>query len=252
MFLDNIKKKLNDVTASVDKLISDENIAKIKNVATSVLQTVKEGVSFAVDCAVEAINGNGDTQKLDELHVKQREELFNNLYNDLVNASSPDMKDPIQRLIDWVKSLPDDEVISYYTLIVDREITVDRDGQINGPNFYILPDSNTICYKPKNPNSSVKGFYMSANDCIGDGYTTDEVFCCRVTVPNTKCDDERFPLLYMICPTGNRADIKKDYIDFIMSNEEKYSQAMKDHHDDSRNTRHTEWRSNVNVYKYPY
>lgn len=251
MFLDNIKKKLNEITETVNEVISEDNIAKVKNVATNALNAVKTGVSCVVDCAIEAINSDGDTQRLDDLHAKQREEIFTNLYNDLINNdSSPDMVKPIRRLVNWVKNLPDEDAIHYYTLVVDGDVTVNKDGQIDGPDFYVLPDSNIICYKPKNRDSSVIGIYTSVDNCIDDGYKAEEIFCCRVTVPNAKCDDERFPFLCMICPTGNRADVKKDYIDFIMSNEEKYHQAMDEHRNDSRNIRHTEWRSNVNVYKY--
>jgi hypothetical protein len=257
MFLDNIKKKLSELTETVNDVISEDNIAKVKNVATNVLKTVKDGVSCAVDCAIEAINSEGDTQRLDELHAKQREEIFNNLYNDLVSMnSSPEMTTPIRRLVDWVKNLPDDVAIHYCTLISNGDITVNKDERIDGPDFYVLPNSNIICYKsngfiklckPNNEPSDVDGIYTSLDDAVNMG--AKFIYLCRVTIPNVCSCDNRFPVLYMNCATGNRNDMKREYIAFVTAREKVYKQAMEEHANDSRNQKRTSWRSNVNVCK---
>ena len=214
MFLDNIKKKLCELTETVNDVINEDNIDKVKSVATNVLKTVKNGVSCVVDCAIDAINSEG------ELHAKQREEIFNNLYNDLVSMdSSPEMAVPIRRLVDWVKNLPDDVAMHYCALISNGDITVNKDERIDGPDFYVLPNSNIICYKsnwfiklckPNNEPSDVDGIYTSLDDAVNMG--AKSIYLCRVTIPNVCSCDNRFPVLYMNCATGNRNDMKREYM----------------------------------------
>jgi hypothetical protein len=73
------------------------------------------------------------------------------------------------------------------------------------------------------------------------------VFYCRVSIPNAGCHNEEFPELYMVCLHGNKNEMRRDYISFIMNREEKYKQAMLNHRNDPRNQKHTDWKANVQV-----
>lgn len=247
MFLDKIKQTVENVVATV---VTPENVETVKCFATTVLTNVKNGVNNAVDFAVEAINEIGTTSpaEVDKLHEDQRKMFFDNLLETLVN-NNPNFKRQYTRFVDWLRTVPYEKVTHYLALFQDGEIIVDSDSfVIDGPDFFVPAESNEIRYKSKQVCSDVLEFCTSQETAIEDAKKVGaDVFYCRVTVPNAGCHNEEFPELYMVCFHGNKIDMRRDYISFIMDREEKYKQAMVNHRNDPRNQRHTDWKANVQV-----
>lgn len=251
MFFDKIKQTVENVVATV---VTPENVDAVKGFATSVLTNVKNSVNSAVDFAVEAINEMGSTTpaEVDKLHEDQRKMFFDNLLETLVN-NNPTFTRQYMRFVDWLRTVPYEKVTHYLALFQDCKIIVDSDSfLIDGPNFFVPAGSNEIRYKSKQVCSDVLEICTSQETAIEDAKKVDaDVFYCRVSIPNAGCHNEEFPELYMVCLHGNKNEMRRDYISFIMDREEKYKQAMVNHRNDPRNQKHTDWKSNVQVCRMP-
>lgn len=243
MFLDYLKKKAEEACS---KLFSDENLNAVATVATNVLTSIKNNVNTIVDNAIETFNElkTPDTQGLDRLHAQQREKWFDDLLNELVQ-SNPEQAQKFKYFINWLQTVPYTDVIGYLERFNNGEITIDDNGRIDAPEFYVLPETKVICYKPSDAESGVYAIYTSVEDAVTAG--TKFIYLCRVTIPNACPCDYRFPTLYMGSVDGNKNAMRREYIAFINAREDVYKQAMKDHASDPLNQKHTAWRSNVNI-----
>ena len=251
MFFETIKQTVKNVVATV---VTAENVDAVKDFATTVLTNVKNGVSSAVDFAVDAINEIGTTNpaEIDKLHEDQRNMFFDNLLETLVN-NNPTFTRQYTRFVDWLRTVPYEKVTHYLALFQDGKIVVGSDSfLIDGPDFFVPAGSNEIRYKSKQVCSDVLEICTSLETAIEDAKEVgDDVFYCRVSIPNAGCHNEEFPELYMVCLHGNKNEMRRDYISFIMDREEKYKQAMVNHRNDPRNQKHTDWKANVQVCRMP-
>ena len=254
MFFETIKQTVKNVVATV---VTTENVDAVKDFATTVLTNVKNGVRSAVDFAVDAINEIGTTNpaEIDKLHEDQRNMFFDNLLETLVN-NNPDFSLQYMRFVDWLRTVPYEKVTHYLALFQDGKIVVDSVDSdsflIDGPDFFVPAESNEIRYKSKQVCSDVLEICTSLETAIEDAKKVDAaVFYCRVSIPNAGCHNEEFPELYMVCLHGNKNEMRRDYISFIMDREEKYKQAMVNHRNDPRNQKHTDWKANVQVCRIP-
>ena len=250
MFLDVLKKKFDEV---VDLVTNPETVVMVKGVVTDTLQTVKTGVNKAVDFAVDAINeiGNPSTAELDELHEKQREAFFDNLLETLVD-NDPARATVYTRFVDWLKTVPYDNVTHYLALFQDGELTVNGNtGRIDCSDFFVPSGEYEIRYKPEHPYSNVQEICTSREVACRDEENAGNIYFCRVSMPNTGTHDERFPVLYMISKLGSKNEMRREYIRFIMKRSEDYQQDMEDHRNDPRNQKHTDWKANVQACQMP-
>lgn len=251
MFFDKFKQAVQNVVTSV---VTPENVETVKGIATSVLKSVKDGVGNAVDFAVEAINEMGVTSpaEIDKLHEDQRNAFFDNLLETLVN-NNPAFTRQYTRFVDWLRTVPYDMVTHYLALFQEGEIIIDSDiFLIDGPDFFVPGGKYEIRYKSKQRRSDVLEICTDKDTAIEDAKDVSaDVFYSRVTIPNAGCHNEDFPELYMVCSYGNKNDMRRDYISFIMDREARYKQAMDNHRNDPRNQKHTDWKANVQVCRLP-
>lgn len=224
----------------VEIAAKSEAAEQAKVMAITALTKVKAQINAALDNAIESLTGaSEETSNVIKVAVDRKKE-----------------KEPLKapgRIIEWFAKLPNDKSTYYINLYREGQIRLLENGTIDGPDFYVKPNSFNILTKRKMTTGITRVRIDERCDMIYDDLSQvpvninpTHIYRCRVTIPKANMRNKDFPELYIVSEDDNKMAVRATYRDYII-NSGKYESAILAHAANPKNIRGTGWMVNISV-----
>lgn len=222
----------------MDAAVKSEAAEQAKAMTVTVLTKVQQQINDALDSAIQSLTAvTKEQQKPIKVTVEKGKEP---------------LKAP-GRIIEWFAQLPHDKSSFYINLYREGKVQLLENGTIDGPDFYIKPNTFRIISKRKMSSGITRihtdkrydEIYIEEQDIPLD-INPAHIYQCRVTIPKANMRDDNFPVLYIIAADDDKNAVRATYRDYII-NSGKYNSAMLAHATNPKNIRGTNWYLNIAV-----